>query len=182
MQELTVTCPDGVAGGDSIDVETPEGARLAVVVPDGIGPGDTFQVDPPRPTPQLDEVFTSVLEALDDAEAVEDFMELHCGSFSAYQRGGEQRLEWTSLHSEYVKTLEGVIGQQLNELQISADDLFLHAQSSLQRGSQADKLVSRLLSMQDYEVFCGMMHAECTGVIDPWLVRRMMADGVGPTV
>lgn len=180
--ELTVSCPDGAASGDSIEIETPEGARLAVTVPDGIRPGDAFQVQPPRPTPELGEVFASVLEALDDAEAVEDFMELHCGSFAAYRRGGEQRLEWTTLHSEYVTTLEGVIGEQLNELHSSADDVFRHAQGSLQRGSQADKLLSRLLSMQDYEVFCGMMHAECTGVIDPWLVRRMMADGVGPTV
>ena len=109
-------------------------------------------------------------------------MELHAGAFASYRRGGEQQLEWTTLHEQYTSIAEVIIGERLSEMHRSAEEVFLHAQSSLQRGSQADKLVSRLLSMHDYEVFCGMMHAECTGVIDPWLVQRMVGEGGGPVI
>jgi hypothetical protein len=51
LQSLTVTCPEGIYGGDLLMVATPDGElELEVVVPDGIGPGDLFEV---RPDPSL---------------------------------------------------------------------------------------------------------------------------------
>jgi len=43
-QLLAVTCPDGVAAGDQLQVATPDGQTLLVSVPEGIGPGMVFNV------------------------------------------------------------------------------------------------------------------------------------------
>ena len=47
LQSLTVTCPEGIYGGDLLMVTTPDGElELEVVVPDGVNPGDLFEGKP----------------------------------------------------------------------------------------------------------------------------------------
>lgn len=56
-QYIQVTLPSGVYGGQTIQVQAPDGRLNEIVVPDGFGPGSTFTVEfadspapPPRPT------------------------------------------------------------------------------------------------------------------------------------
>ena len=44
-QTMTVTVPDGIAGGESLLVETPDGRELEVVVPDGLIAGEEFEFE-----------------------------------------------------------------------------------------------------------------------------------------
>ena len=42
-ETVTVTCPEGVAPGDTITIDLGEG-EVEIAVPDGVGPGDEFEV------------------------------------------------------------------------------------------------------------------------------------------
>ena len=44
---MDVVCPDAVAAGDAITVETEEHGSFTVAVPAGVLPGDTFRVELP---------------------------------------------------------------------------------------------------------------------------------------
>ena len=43
-QTITITCPDGVGPGDTIQLDTPNG-HIDVEIPDGLEPGDEFDVE-----------------------------------------------------------------------------------------------------------------------------------------
>ena len=42
------------------------------------------------------------MEALYDADELDDYIDDHAAEFAAYSPDGEQRLEWTSIHNKYV--------------------------------------------------------------------------------
>ena len=42
---LTVTCPEGIAAGDTLYVQTPDMEEIEIAVPDGVGPGEEFDVE-----------------------------------------------------------------------------------------------------------------------------------------
>lgn len=44
MSMFVVTVPDGVQGGQALQVTTPDGVSMTTVVPDGLKAGDAFQV------------------------------------------------------------------------------------------------------------------------------------------
>jgi hypothetical protein len=43
-QTITITCPDGVGPGDTIQLDTPNG-HIDVEIPEGLEPGDEFDVE-----------------------------------------------------------------------------------------------------------------------------------------
>lgn len=49
----------------------------------------------------------SILQALHDFDALDDFIDKHAAHFEGYTKDREQRLEWTSLHNEYSALVEG---------------------------------------------------------------------------
>ena len=97
------------------------------------------------------------MEALYDFRDLDDFVDEHAPAFAEYVRGGEQRLEWTTLHSRYVTMVEGHITEQLQELGGDAEGLHAILEVAFEGDSRAEAFLSRLLSMESYEFFCAEM-------------------------
>lgn len=49
----------------------------------------------------------SVIKALQDYDALDDFIDEHAVDFEAYSERAEQKLEWTLLHQQYMSLVEG---------------------------------------------------------------------------
>lgn len=194
---MDVVCPDAVAAGDTITVETEDHGSFTIAVPAGVLPGDTFQVELPGTAydgygglgsvareleeahriasefsgasldmrdlkPGAAEVLAAALRQLvnaveDVVDELDDFISGSCGKFASWRgMDGEQELEWTSLHQEYVVVVEGAIASTLKELECKAEDVFSYAQ--VHGGDQVDKAMTRLLALAEYRHFCEMMH------------------------
>ena len=95
-------------------------------------------------------------DAVDDLDA---FIDAHCGKFASWSgTDGEQQLEWTTLHAEYVVVVEAAIAEALRELSCKEEDVFAYAE--LHGGdASVDKAMTRLLALAEYSKFCKMMHA-----------------------
>ena len=100
----------------------------------------------------------SVLRELADDDLLEDFLDGNCLAFKGYVAGGEQQLEWTQLHKQYITSMEARIAQlaSASEL-ISSDRLFSLLAGVVGKDERAGAFIVRLLSMADYAHFCSMM-------------------------
>ena len=199
-QPIEVTCPAGVHEGDMVTVCAPGSGSFEVAVPAGVAEGQTFLVEFAAPVaeaqanrgyggldavaaelaeaqagqPEPAEVLAAALRALhltikNDVDDLEDFVEDHCAGFAHWTREGEQSLEWTTLHQQYVAMVEVGVEQTLAELSCRSEDVFAYAQ---QHGGdpRADKVLSRLLALSEYNHFCDMMrraHGEMVDVAHP---------------
>ena len=100
---------------------------------------------------------TRCLQAIERAFELQEFVDDNCSAFVDFRIGGEHLLEWTTIHSEYCKLAEGVISSTLVELSVDAQQIFEYA-AATGGDPRADKLLSRLLALSDYDLFCLMMH------------------------
>ena len=188
---LEVVCPAGVHEGGMITVRAPDGGSFEVAVPAGVSEGQTFLVEltdgygglgavaaelaeAQAGQPEPAEVLAAALRALhltikNDLDDLEEFVEEHCAAFASWTPAGEQSLEWTALHQQYVAMVEAGVEATLAELSCRSEDVFAYAQ---QHGGdpRADKVLSRLLALSEYDHFCDMMrraHGEMVDVDDP---------------
>ena len=111
--------------------------------------------------PGAAEVLAAALRQLvnaveDVVDELDDFISGSCGKFASWRgMDGEQELEWTTLHQEYVVVVEGAIASTLKELECKAEDVFTYAQ--VHGGDQVDKAMTRLLALAEHKHFCEMM-------------------------
>lgn len=188
---LEVVCPAGVHEGGMITVRAPDGGSFEVAVPAGVSEGQSFLVEltdgygglgavaaelaeAQAGQPEPAEVLAAALRALhltikNDLDDLEEFVEEHCAAFAPWTPEGEQSLEWTALHQQYVAMVEAGVEATLAELSCRSEDVFAYAQ---QHGGdpRADKVLSRLLALSEYDHFCDMMrraHGEMVDVDDP---------------
>lgn len=174
---FTVNVPDGVLPGETFQVELPETALSTS--DDGYGglgavakeleeahrianefSGGSLDMRDLKPgaaevlAAALRQLVNAVEDAVDDLDA---FVSGHCAKFVSWRgMGGEQELEWTTLHQAYVVVVEGAIASSLEELECSSEDVFAYAQFH-GGGEQVDKAMTRLLALAEYKDFCEMM-------------------------
>ena len=111
----------------------------------------------------LTDALERVLQHVCDAEAVRSFVDANSATFMSYIPGGEHKLEWTSIHHEYCRLVEGALQTELQVLGCPEAALLDHA---MQADPLADKLLTRLLAKTDYTHFCEMMRAEAVSCGD----------------
>tara|TARA_B110001452_G_scaffold10986_1_gene9141 strand:- start:271 stop:900 length:630 start_codon:yes stop_codon:yes gene_type:complete len=175
---LDVVCPEGVPGGGLISVQHPStAASFEVAVPANVAPGETFQVEIPeeaeeppslitvavlsnRLTPENADALRGIMLKLYDFTALDDWLDEHAEAFADYDKDAEQRLEWTTLHNEYVGMVEGAIGDHLATLGASTQDLYGLLADVADGDERADKFLRRLLGMGNYDHFCTDMRDE----------------------
>lgn len=178
--QLDIVCPEGVPEGGLISVQHPSTTvRFEVSRPADVAPGETFQVvipgaeeveEPPslisiavmanRLTPENADALRGIMLKLYDFTALDDWLDDHAEAFAEYDKDAEQRLEWTTLHNEYVGMVEDAIGDHLATLGASTQDLYGLLADVADGDERADKFLSRLLGMGDYDHFCTAMRDE----------------------
>ena len=104
----------------------------------------------------LEEALERVLQQLDGSGEVRKFIESYSGWFSNYYPGCEHVLEWSDMHNDYCLLAEEFIRQELQVSGCSESALIYYAENG-SSDPEAERLLSRLLSMTDYERFCEMM-------------------------
>ena len=189
MPTFDVVCPAGVSEGDLISVQSDGGQCFEVALPPGVAEGDIFQVVCEEPvsadagdsgaipaqlasmraavdTMATEFLATSLrllLVSLERMWELNAWVDDHCPSFAGYEREGEQMLEWTIMHTEYVGMVEAGIRETLSELNCSAEMIFAYAER-YGGDPKADKLLARLLALSDYHAFAEMMrHSHAMG-------------------
>ena len=70
-----------------------------------------------RLTPSDAAAIRSIMEALFDADALDDWIDDHAPAFASYLKDGEQQLEWTTLHQKFVGLVEETIATPVFEAQ-----------------------------------------------------------------
>ena len=166
MVVLEVTCPAEVAAGGLVTVQRPsDGASFDVEVPASVEPGMAFTVELPdaeteaeaagaeealakaveakRLSAEQAEALRGIDAALRDFDALGWFIEQHCRYFREWSREGEQQLEWSAYHAEYVRLVEGRVEQQLARLGADGDDLYALLAEVVGGDERADKFLKR---------------------------------------
>lgn len=109
----------------------------------------------------LSAAMDKLLEHLQEADEVNDFVRERSIRFAQYCPGGEHELEWTEAHMDYCELVERAIHAELAVLGCTEDALLGHALHGYSSDDPlADSWLHRLLARTDYEKFCAMMHAE----------------------
>ena len=136
-KQFEVVCPAGVHEGDLITVHDPDGASFDVAVPPGISEGQPFVVEltveavvnevlqATEMDPGSAELLRVVLQALQDAEDLDAFVDDHSAKFADYQPDSEQSLEWGSLHVAYQALVERTLEEVFAERGSSAEALYV---------------------------------------------------------
>lgn len=135
-QAYEVVVPDGVEPGATFLV-TPEGDETAESDVDLEGlaadlakraaaPSD----EPAAPASSLRRLTSadaatirSIMEALFDADEIDDWIDDNAAAFASYCRDGEQQLCWTSLHQRFQALVEATIHDQLHDLGATVEQL-----------------------------------------------------------
>ena len=65
----------------------------------------------------------SIMEALFDADEIDDWIDDNAPAFASYCRDGEQQLCWTSLHQRFQGLVEATIHDQLHDLGATVEQL-----------------------------------------------------------
>ena len=116
-------------------------------------------------TPADAAIIKALQEELADFSELDEFVLANCSQFEAYESAGEQNLQWTSLHTQYVELVEGKISSYLESLGATSEDLHRLLQEVV-GDPKADAFLARLLSYDDYVRFCEHMRsnaqARCT--------------------
>lgn len=101
-----------------------------------------------------------VMKAISRMEELDEFIDGNAASFAEYHGpDGEQRLEWTQLHCQYVGLVEAAVREALEDLDCTDVELFEYARKFHDDGqhAEADRLTWKLLAMSDYSGFCRVM-------------------------
>lgn len=103
----------------------------------------------------------SIMHLLATNKLLEDFVRQNASEFKGYDVAGEQRLEWTGFHQQYVELVESTIERHLADNGIQSPQLIsLLSNNHLSEDHDVGcALLSKLISLSDFEVFCEMMRA-----------------------
>ena len=112
-----------------------------------------------RLTPDNAQALTDIMEALYDADELDDYIDDHAAEFAAYNPDGEQRLEWTSIHNKYVSLVEQIIHEMLLQLGATTEGLYSLLAEVAGGDERAKAFLERLLGLGDYAAFCAGMKA-----------------------
>lgn len=163
---LDVPVPAGVASGETFvfEYERPDDAAPASETwppPESSWPsGDSLlmaAVRSRRLTPDNAQALTDIMEALYDADELDDYIDDHAAEFAAYSPDGEQRLEWTSIHNKYVSLVEQIIHEMLLQLGATTTGLYTLLSEVAGGDERASAFLERLLGLGDYAKFCAGM-------------------------
>ena len=185
MVLLDVVCPDGCAPGVLVAIAHPHtGISYDVAIPEGCEPGAPFQVELPDGdapdggasssapldaaavdaaverktlTPEQAAALRDIDEALREFSQLGVFIETHSREFREWGKDGEQRLEWSTLHAEYCRLVEGKVEMRLKLIGATGDDLYRLLADVQGNDKRADSFLKKLLAMSDYLDFCEMM-------------------------
>ena len=134
-----VAIPAGVGPGVSFQVELPDlqqqvaialppeplerrlpsiGPAVAVVAPLDV-PANAGQSADGMLTPAVAEALHTIMEALFVYDELDTYINENAAAFSSYSPEGEQRLEWTSMHGQYVALVESRVHGKLRDLDCS---------------------------------------------------------------
>eukprot|EP00325_Prymnesiales_sp_UTEX-LB-985_P029234 CAMPEP_0174736482 /NCGR_PEP_ID=MMETSP1094-20130205/66740_1 /TAXON_ID=156173 /ORGANISM="Chrysochromulina brevifilum, Strain UTEX LB 985" /LENGTH=189 /DNA_ID=CAMNT_0015939585 /DNA_START=43 /DNA_END=612 /DNA_ORIENTATION=+ len=106
----------------------------------------------------LTDALTCILKRIHESDDVREFLDACSESFADFSAAGEQRLEWTEMHNEYIAIVEDILTSELQVLgcpEATLIDHVMHSDDPLTK-----TLLARLLAKTDYEQFCAMMQAE----------------------
>ena len=127
-----------------------------------------------------------IMKAVNTFTALDDIVREHAPAYAEYSPDGEHRLEWTSIHRQFVELVEARVSFELDQL--NADnvrglqgallagplwpsdahtrnvcawqgDLVALLASVSGQDAHADAFLARLLSLSDYSFFCEQMRA-----------------------
>ena len=129
--------------------------------------------------PQDAAILRALHEELADFSELDEFVLSHCAPFEAYEPAGEQNLEWTELHVRYVALVESKIAAYLESLGASSDDLHRLLQEVV-GDPQADEFLARLLSYDDYFIFCEHMRLYAQARASPNASPHALLDALMP--
>ena len=101
----------------------------------------------------------SILHALENSADIDGFVRQNAGAFVGWTSSIEQRLEWTAMHGQYVALIEERIAETLVQQGASIEQLYglLSQYLPSPTGSGGGVLLHKLMTMGDYQDFCGMM-------------------------
>ncbi len=99
------------------------------------------------------------------ADDIADFLKENCGSFASkdFEDGrekisdGEQKLEWTALHKEYLDLLEKKLEDFCEEKGITPEDIFAKIEDASQ--SSYAEFLPQFITNTDYTYFAAQMNA-----------------------
>ena len=172
-----VAIPAGVGPGVSFQVELPDlrqqvaialppeplerrlpsiGPAVAVVAPLDV-PANAGQSADGMLTPAVAEALHTIMEALFVYDELDTYINENAAAFSSYSPEGEQRLEWTSMHGQYVALVESRVHGKLRDLEVNEEDLYQLLGAVQGADSRADAFLARLITMGDYGYFCSQM-------------------------
>eukprot|EP00327_Prymnesium_parvum_P006211 CAMPEP_0182813418 /NCGR_PEP_ID=MMETSP0006_2-20121128/9322_1 /TAXON_ID=97485 /ORGANISM="Prymnesium parvum, Strain Texoma1" /LENGTH=190 /DNA_ID=CAMNT_0024939499 /DNA_START=19 /DNA_END=591 /DNA_ORIENTATION=- len=102
-----------------------------------------------------------ILQSLYDDDAIEDFMDAHCAKFEDYGGAdGEQRLEWSQLHTMYQSLMESQIETYAQQTKLqNSERLYLLLRQVSGLDAHASDFIARILSQGEYKYFCEIMAA-----------------------
>ena len=83
---------------------------------------------------------------------LDNLIDLHCAEFAEWERDAEARLEWHELFLRYVAECEGFIGEVLQSIRTSPEDVFAMAQAYAGSDARVQRLIARLLATDDFQV------------------------------
>lgn len=112
-----------------------------------------------RLTPENAQALHDIMEALYDFDDLDEYIDEQKGSFWNYEKEGEQKLEWTSVHLQYVAMVEQCIHEHLQTLGTTPDGLYALLGDVAGSDERASNFLDRLLGMGDYDHFCKCMKA-----------------------
>ena len=110
-------------------------------------------------TPEQAAALRDIDEALREFSQLGVFIETHSREFREWRKDGEQRLEWSTLHAEYCRLVEGKVEMRLKLIGATGDDLYRLLADVQGNDKRADSFLKKLLAMSDYLDFCEMMMA-----------------------
>ena len=112
-----------------------------------------------RLTPENAQALRDIMEALYDFDDLDEYIDDHWHAFESYDPEGEQRLEWQTVHLEYVALVESKVQEHLATLGATPDGLYVLLGEVAGGDERAEAFLERLLGMGDYHHFCSSMRA-----------------------
>ena len=112
-----------------------------------------------RLTPENAQALRDIMEALYDFDDLDEYIDDNWHAFEAYDAEGEQRLDWQTVHLEYVALVESKIQEHLAMLGATPDGLYALLGQVAGGDERAEAFLERLLGMGDYHHFCSAMRA-----------------------
>ena len=176
-----VVVPTGVPPGSTFQVDIAEdveaSAAAIAAAPTSSGATPQPAIRPALPEALIDNAIQrralgphesrglrAVLHALYDDDELDDFLDDHCAEFERYTMDGEQQLEWSAVHSQYVELMEARIEAALRLHGANSEQLYALLRDVGNDDARVNSFISRVLNMGDYSHFCATMLDRLTEV------------------